>query len=61
MENNKRPENMARIDNAALAEKFIEDQVSEVKKQVGSKKSIARAFGRSGFFRRCGAPHQGDR
>lgn len=40
MENNKRPENMARIDNAALAEKFIEDQVSEVKKQVGSKKVL---------------------
>lgn len=31
---------MARIDNAALAEKFIEDQVSEVKKQVGSKKVL---------------------
>lgn len=40
MENNKRPENMARIDNAALAEKFIEDQVSEVKKQVGNKKVL---------------------
>lgn len=40
MESNKRPEDMARIDNAALAEKFIEEQVAEVKKQVGDKKVL---------------------
>ena len=40
MESNKRPEDMARIDNAAPAEKSIEEQVAEVKKQVGDKKVL---------------------
>ena len=40
MENNKRPESMARIDNAALADKFIDEQVAAVKEQVGDKKVL---------------------
>ena len=40
MENNKRPESMARINNAELAEKFIAEQVAAVKAQVGEKKVL---------------------
>ena len=40
MSNNKRPENMARINNAELAGKFIDEQVEAVRKQVGDKKVL---------------------
>ena len=40
MQNNKRPEDMARIVNAELAEKFIGEQMEAVKKQVGDKKVL---------------------
>lgn len=40
MENNKRPENMERITTPALAEAFIEEQVAEIRKQVGDKKVL---------------------
>ena len=40
MENNKRPETMERITTAALAERFIDEQVSAVKAQVGDKKVL---------------------
>lgn len=40
MENNKRPENMARINTKELAQKFIEEQISEIKQQVGDKKIL---------------------
>ena len=40
MESNKRPENMARINNADLAGKFIDEQVEAVRKQVGDKKVL---------------------
>ena len=40
MENNKRPESMARINNAELAGKFIDEQVETVRRQVGDKKVL---------------------
>ena len=40
MVNNKRPENMARINSPALAEQFIAEQVKAVKEQVGNKKVL---------------------
>lgn len=40
MENNKRPESMARITDEALAKKFIDEQIALVKKQVGGKKVL---------------------
>lgn len=40
MENNKRPENMERITTTALAEKFIEEQVTELRGQIGNKKVL---------------------
>lgn len=40
MVNNKRPEDMARIDNAQLAEKFIDEQVKAVREQVKDKKVL---------------------
>lgn len=40
MDNNKRPESMARIDNQALADAFIAQQVAEIQKQVGNKKVL---------------------
>lgn len=40
MVNNKRPEDMARIDNAQLAEKFIDKQVKAVSEQVKDKKVL---------------------
>ena len=40
MENNKRPENMARITTAELAQQFIDEQVAAVKAQVGDKKVL---------------------
>lgn len=35
-----RPESMERINNSSLAEKFIEEQVKEIKEQVGDKKVL---------------------
>ena len=40
MENNKRPESMERITTTALAEAFIEEQVKEIRSQVGEKKVL---------------------
>ena len=40
MSNNVRPENMARIDNFELANKFIDEQIAEIRKQVGDKKVL---------------------
>ncbi len=40
MENNKRPETMARINTKELADAFIAEQVAEIQKQVGSKKVL---------------------
>ena len=40
MDSNKRPENMARITTAALAENFINEQVALIREQVGSKKVL---------------------
>lgn len=40
MENNKRPETMERITTAALAEAFIEEQVAQIRAQVGEKKVL---------------------
>ena len=40
MQSNVRPETMARITNAALAEAFIEEQIREVRAQVGDKKVL---------------------
>ncbi len=40
MENNVRPESMARINNKALADAFIAEQVAEIRKQVGNKKVL---------------------
>ena len=38
--NNRRPETMERINNAALAQVFIDEQIAEIKKQVGDKKIL---------------------
>ena len=40
MENNKRPENMARITTKALADAFIDEQVRELQEQIGDKKVL---------------------
>ena len=40
MENNKRPETMARIDTPELARQFIDEQVAAVRAQVGDKKVL---------------------
>ena len=40
MDNNKRPEDMARITSSEQAAAFIEEQISEIKKQVGDKKVL---------------------
>lgn len=40
MINNKRPESMARINNAELANAFIQEQIKEIQAQVGSKKVL---------------------
>ena len=40
MENNKRPESMARITDDVLAKKFIDEQIALIKKQVGEKKVL---------------------
>ena len=40
MENNRRPENMARITTKELADAFIAEQVAEVRAQVGDKKVL---------------------
>ena len=40
MQNNKRPETMARINTKELADAFIAEQVKEVREQVGDKKVL---------------------
>ena len=40
MENNVRPESMARITNKALADAFIAEQVAEIQAQVGNRKVL---------------------
>ena len=40
MQNNKRPESMARITTPALAEAFIAEQVAAVREQVKDKKVL---------------------
>ena len=40
MENNKRPDDMKRINTQELAEAFISEQVEAIKKQVGDKKVL---------------------
>lgn len=40
MDSNKRPETMERITTPELAKKFIDEQVAQVKKQVGNKKVL---------------------
>ena len=40
MENNKRPETMERINTPALAKAFIDQQVAEIRAQVGDKKVL---------------------
>ena len=40
MQNNKRPDNMERITTPALAEAFIDQQVAEIRAQVGDKKVL---------------------
>lgn len=40
MENNKRPESMERINSKALADAFIDQQVEEIRAQVGNKKVL---------------------
>ena len=40
MENNKRPETMARINNTELANAFIDEQIAEIRAQVGDKKVL---------------------
>ena len=40
MDNNKRPETMERINSKALAEAFINEQIKEIKEQVGDKKVL---------------------
>ena len=40
MENNKRPETMARINTTALAEAFIAEKIAEIQAQVGNKKVL---------------------
>ena len=40
MENNKRPDDMKRINTQELAEEFISEQVEAIKKQVGDKKVL---------------------
>ena len=40
MENIKRPETMERITTPALAEAFIEEQVAQIRAQVGDKKVL---------------------
>ena len=40
MENNKRPESMARINTKVLADAFIAEQVAEIQTQVGDKKVL---------------------
>ena len=40
MAENRRPEQMARIDSAALADRFIGEQIAAIKAQVGDKKVL---------------------
>ena len=40
MQSNVRPENMQRITNAQLANEFIEQQIKEIRAQVGDKKVL---------------------
>ena len=40
MENNRRPETMARINTPALAQAFIDEQLGELRRQIGGKKVL---------------------
>ncbi len=40
MDNNKRPESMARINTAELAEKFIDEQITALRNQIGDNKVL---------------------
>ena len=40
MENNKRPETMERITTQALADAFIEEQLKQLRAQIGDKKVL---------------------
>ena len=40
MDSNKRPENMERITNTALAEAFIEEQLKAMREQIGDRKVL---------------------
>ena len=40
MDNSKRPDDMVRITTSELAEAFIEEQVKEIREQVGDKKVL---------------------
>ena len=40
MDNNKRPESMERITTPELAQKFIDEQLKELKEQIGDKKVL---------------------
>ena len=40
MDNNKRPDDMVRITTSELAKAFIEEQVKEIREQVGDKKVL---------------------
>ena len=52
MENNKRPETMERINTKALADAFINEQVAQIREQVGDKKVLLALSGGvlNGFF-----------
>ena len=61
MENNKRPENMARIATAEQANAFIAEQVDALRAQIGGRQGTAGAVRRRRFVCRRRAAHQGDR
>lgn len=61
MDNNKRPENMARINNEELASRFIDQQVEEIREQVGDKKVLLALSGGSGFVSGCSPSDKSDR
>lgn len=49
-QNNVRPESMARINTPELANAFIEEQIREVREQVGDKQVLLALSGGSGLF-----------
>ena len=61
MENNKRPETMARITTEALAAQFIDEQVREIRAQVGDKRVLLALSGGVDSLGRRGAADQGRR